>query len=299
VEVALKEHASKRTVMPPKVELSASAPWFLHAMPAIVTSLGAGVKWVSYNPTNQARRLPNSSALLILNDAASGLPYCVLDALWATYMRTAACAIVAIRHLANPDPDTITLIGAGQMADTIVPVLDEAFPTLETFLVLTRSAGTATAFCERMATRIRAGIRPARDADDATATANVVISAIGETTSAPLGEAQLRSGVLALPLDGENAWTTGALHLADKLFADDPASFLNGFRSRRPRDEPPTVTAGLADVVAGKAIGREQQDERIVCSNNGIAILDVALGVELCRRAAAREIGFSFELENA
>lgn len=295
VETALKEHANGRTLMPAKTELSATGSWFLHAMPAIVSSMGAGVKWVSYNPTNRERQLPNSSAILVLNDIDTGLPYCVLDALWATYLRTAACAIVAMRYLANP-VRTVALVGAGQMADVTVPLIDVAFPELETFVVLTRSSATASAFCERMAPKLHAAIRPADDVDDATLAADVVISAIGETSSPPLGEAQFRPGMLALPLDAENAWTTAALHLADKSFADDAAAFANGFRRRRPQDLPPVLTAEFSDVVAGKAVGRESSTERILCSNNGIAILDVVLGAEIFRRASAKGVGTEFPL---
>jgi ornithine cyclodeaminase/alanine dehydrogenase-like protein (mu-crystallin family) len=281
--------------MPAKVELSASSPWFLHAMPAIVPRMGAGVKWVSYNPTNRSQGRPNSSALLILNDMESGLPYCVLDALWATYARTAACAIVAIRRLAAK-LGTVALVGGGQMATTILPYIDESFPELERFEVVTRSEESARAFCDALAPRLHATVRPARDVTQATAAADVVISAIGDSAEPPLEEHHFRRGMLALPLDAETAWTTAALHLADKSFADDPEVFANGFRRRRPHDVPPAMTGGLADVVAGNIAGREREDERILCSNNGIAILDVVLGAEIYRRAVAQGLGSPFPL---
>jgi ornithine cyclodeaminase/alanine dehydrogenase-like protein (mu-crystallin family) len=295
VEKALREQALGRTVMPPKTELSVEAAWFLHAMPAVVPTMGAGLKWVSYNPANRDRQLPNSSALLILNDLDSGLPYCVLDALSATYLRTAACAIVAMRYLANPIRE-IALVGAGQMAEIIAPYIDDAFPELERFNVLTRSQMTAAAFCEHVSARLHSAVRPARDADDATASADVVISAIGEPAVPPLSERHFGPGKLALALDGENAWTSAAIDLADKAFADDATAFANGFRHRRPSEEPPVLAAELADVVGGKAAARESADERIFCSNNGIAILDIVLGAEIFRRATAAGVGTDFPL---
>jgi ornithine cyclodeaminase/alanine dehydrogenase-like protein (mu-crystallin family) len=299
VETTLIEHGNGRTVMPPKIEVSMSASWLLHAMPAVVSSMGAGVKWVSYNPRNRERQLPNSSAVLILNDLDSGLPYCIIDALSATYARTAACAIVAMRHLAVRDVRTVALVGAGQMAGVTVPCIGEAFPSLERFVVATRSHATAAAFCDRMSPRVRATIRVAHDIDDATSSADVVISAIGETESPPLEERHFRPGMLALPLDAENAWTTAALKLADKAFADDAAAFENGFRRRRPDEEPPVLTGELADVVAGKTAGRVGDNERIFCSNNGVAILDVALGAEIYRRAVALGVGSELSLGNS
>jgi ornithine cyclodeaminase/alanine dehydrogenase-like protein (mu-crystallin family) len=291
VEQALAAQTAGLTVMPPKSELASSSHWFLHAMPAIVSPSAAGIKWVSYNPANRMRGLPGSSALLILNDTATGLPYCILDALWATYARTAACAILAMRRLAIPGFRTVALIGAGQLARTLVPHLDAAFPHLRRFQVVTRSAETAQAFCKAMAPRLGAAVVPVRDVSEATAAADVVISTAGESTNPPLGDDHFHPGMLALPMDAESSWTTDALNLADRVYVDDKVAFANGFRKRRPNDTLPAITGELHELLAGTIPGREHEGERIFCSNNGIAILDVVLGVEIHRRAIGRGVG--------
>jgi ornithine cyclodeaminase/alanine dehydrogenase-like protein (mu-crystallin family) len=296
-EVALREHAAGQTVMPPKSELGLSSA-FLHAMPAVVTNVGAGIKWVSYSSVNRARGLPNSSALLVLNDLDSGLPYSVIDALSATYARTAACALVAMRRLARQPVRVISLVGAGQMAHTLVPFFDEALPKLEEFRVLTRSAESAEGFCDAVRARLRASIRVVSGVDEAATDADVIVSAIGATERPPLGVRHLEPGVLALPLDGETAWETAALNRADKRYADDAAVFEAGFRRRRPGDTLKPLTGELAAVVGGLLPGRECENERIFCSNNGIAILDVVLGVEIYRRALAQGIGVELVLDD-
>jgi ornithine cyclodeaminase/alanine dehydrogenase-like protein (mu-crystallin family) len=296
-EIALREHAAARTAMPPKAELS-SSNGFLHAMPAVVSDIAAGIKWVSYSPTNRTRGLPNSSALLVLNDMESGLPYCVLDALWATYARTAACAIIAMRHLARQQVRVVSLVGAGQMAHTLVPFFDDALTELEEFRVLTRSAGSAARFRDAMQSRVRTPIRVVGEVDEAATGADVIVSAIGAAERPSLGAHHLEPGMLALPLDAEIAWETAAFNLADQRYADDAVAFEEGFRLRRPDDSPKQLTGELAEVVAGLRPGRESEDERIFCSNNGIAILDVVLGAEIYRRALARGVGVDLLLED-
>jgi ornithine cyclodeaminase/alanine dehydrogenase-like protein (mu-crystallin family) len=296
-EIALREHAAGQTLMPPKLELNLSSA-FLHAMPAVVSNLGAGIKWVSYSPTNRTRGLPNSSALLVLNDVESGLPYCVLDALSATYARTAACALVAMGHLSRQPVRIISLVGAGQMAQTLVPFFDEALPELEEFRVLTRGAESARRFRDAMQARLRSPIRVVGGVDEAATGTDVIVSAIGATERPPLGAHHLEPGALALPLDAEIAWETAAFNQADKRYADDAAVFEAGFRLRRPNETLKPLTGELAEVVGGLCPGRERDDERIFCSNNGIAILDVVLGAEIYRRALAQDVGVELHLDD-
>ena len=91
---------------------------FCHAMPAWVAPARAlGMKWVSYLPGNAARGYPDSAALIVLNDPDTAQPVALLEGMWITYARTAACAAVAARHLANPDPKRLGLVGCGGLGD--------------------------------------------------------------------------------------------------------------------------------------------------------------------------------------
>ena len=59
-----------------------------------------GMKWVAGFDTNKALGIPAINALVILNDATTGLPIAVMDGGPITAMRTAAVSGVAIRHFA-------------------------------------------------------------------------------------------------------------------------------------------------------------------------------------------------------
>ena len=83
-------------------------------MPAWVGGARAlGMKWVSYFPGNFARGLPDSTGIIILNDPDFGLPCCIMEGMYVTFLRTAACAAVAAKYLAPRPPKTLGLIGCG------------------------------------------------------------------------------------------------------------------------------------------------------------------------------------------
>ena len=132
--IAFREKGGGRTEMPPKPGIHPGPPGndnFIHAMPALITALGAaGVKWVSGFPGNQARGLPYISGLLILNDPETGLPRAVMDATWITAMRTGAATAVAVRRLARPDASILGILGCGVQGRTNLESIGVVLPVL-------------------------------------------------------------------------------------------------------------------------------------------------------------------------
>ena len=70
---------------------------FIHAMPAFLRGADpdggedlVGMKWVAGFATNNALGMPAINAVVVLNDAATGLPTAILDGGPITAMRTAA-----------------------------------------------------------------------------------------------------------------------------------------------------------------------------------------------------------------
>ena len=102
---------------------------FLHAMPAWVGGSPAslGMKWVSYFPGNFDRGLPDSTGIIILNDPEIGLPCCIMEGMYVTFLRTAACAAVAAKYLAPRPPKTLGLIGCGGLGLWSLRTLDGDF----------------------------------------------------------------------------------------------------------------------------------------------------------------------------
>jgi ornithine cyclodeaminase/alanine dehydrogenase len=95
--------------LPPKIAIHPrAADSFVHAMPAHLRADSAagdlvGVKWVAGFATNNALGIASISAVVVLNDAETGIPIAMLDGGPITAERTAAVSGVAIRHF-GPGP---------------------------------------------------------------------------------------------------------------------------------------------------------------------------------------------------
>ena len=115
VEDTFRMQAQGNVEVPTKIGVHPDFPRsFLHAMPAwVIEARALGLKWVSYYPGNSQRGLPDSTAVIILNHPDHGLPVAIMSGMYITYTRTAACAAVAAKYLAPPDPISLGLVGSG------------------------------------------------------------------------------------------------------------------------------------------------------------------------------------------
>lgn len=125
--------------LPPKIGLHPRpAGSFVHAMPAFLRGGDpggrddlVGMKWVAGFATNDERGLPAINAVVVLNDAATGLPSAILDGGPITAQRTAAVSGVAIRAFAPSvagRAPRAALIGAGVQAAATCPSSDGSCP---------------------------------------------------------------------------------------------------------------------------------------------------------------------------
>jgi ornithine cyclodeaminase len=77
-----------------------------------------GLKWVSSFPANVSAGLPRASAVLILNDPATGYPLACMEGSIISAARTAASAALAADLLSEgrPRPTRVGFVGAGLIA---------------------------------------------------------------------------------------------------------------------------------------------------------------------------------------
>ncbi|GAA2708851.1 MULTISPECIES: 2,3-diaminopropionate biosynthesis protein SbnB [Streptomyces] len=125
VEAAYRLHGEGATVNPPSyfLRFPDRPSSRIIALPA---SLGGGnrvdgLKWISSFPENVAAGIPRASAVLILNDHATGYPLACLESSIISAARTAASAALAARALADgragaPRPRRVGFVGTGLIA---------------------------------------------------------------------------------------------------------------------------------------------------------------------------------------
>jgi alanine dehydrogenase len=244
--------------------------------------LGAGfalLKWVTSFPGNPELGLPTVTGLVLVSDASNGMPVAVLDAGAVTAVRTGAAAVLAAETLGREDAGNAAVIGAGVNGQAVA----------RTFLARGRSVSIWDVDldrAERVAVELGTEVAESRDA--ALAADLVVTVTPGHEVLFPEGRLQPGQHVSLMGADGPGKAEISVEELGRvRVFCDDwEQASHNG-------DLVHAVEAGvvgredvtqLGDVLAGNAAGRPSADEITVFDSTGLAIQDLAVGIEVVNR---------------
>lgn len=292
VEDAFRQKGMGLVEMPPKPGVHPRRDSFIHAMPAYLKgSDAAGLKWISGYPENPKRGLPYIAGILVLNDPDTGLPLAVMDATWLTAYRTAGATAVAAKHLARRESEVLAVLGCGTQGRSNTVMLARVLPlkVVKAYDVNAKSLESYGSFVrERTDLEVVAVSSPreAVEGSDVIVTAGPLLKEPN-----PVIEADwVKPGASAFPLDFDSYWKPSAIASMDKFYTDDVAQFNYYVREGwiRPVER---VSGELAEVISGSKPGRERDDERIMCMNLGLAILDVAVGKLIYEEARRRNAG--------
>ncbi|WP_283816622.1 hypothetical protein [Bradyrhizobium sp. AUGA SZCCT0431] len=125
-------------------------------------------------PANLSRgNMPAVQAVCVLFDGFDGRPLAVIDGTEVTHWRTAADSALATKFLAPPNPETMLVVGAGEMSRWLVRAHRTVRPSLQRVLVWNRTAERASEVAKELA---REGIEavPISDLDAATRAADLI-----------------------------------------------------------------------------------------------------------------------------
>jgi len=292
VEAGFREKAAGRVEMPPKPGIHPQPDAFIHAMPAYIAGMqSAGVKWVGGNPANPPRGLPYISGLIILNDVQTCAPYAVMDCTWITGYRTGAATAVAAKHLARRESATAGIIACGFQGRTNLLALAEVLPLTRAYAFDT-DAAVQRRFVAEMSAALDIEIVGVRDVREAVTASDVVVTSgpILKHPEPTIARDWLKPGAFASAVDFDSYWTEEALAQVDRIATDDHAQF-QYYRRVGYFQKTPEPYADLGELVGGRKPGRERADERTMAMNLGLALDDMAVAPEVCRRARARGLG--------
>jgi ornithine cyclodeaminase/alanine dehydrogenase len=293
VTAAFKEKGKGRTEMPPKPGIHPGpADSFIHAMPAYIPAMkSAGLKWVSAFPENSRRGLPYITGLLILNDADTGLPLAVMDAVWITGMRTGAATAVAATFLARPESTVVGVLGCGVQGRTNVEALNVQFP-LKKVMAYDVNDNAQKDYIDDISTRLDLEVVKADTPQEAVTGCDIVVTAgpILKKPHATIQPGWMDTGTFASLVDYDAYWHPDAMVETDKFCTDDTAQ-LNHYRQMGYFRHIPDIHADLGELAAGTRPGRETPEERTMTANLGLAIEDMAVAPLIYQRARERDIG--------
>ncbi len=293
VEAVSREKGEGRVEMPPKPGIHPVADSFIHAMPAYVPGMGAaGIKWVSGFPSNLQRGLPYISGLLVLNDPGTGIPTCVMDATWVTAKRTGAATAVAAKYLAREGSRTLGILGCGVQGRTNLEALTVVCPSLEHVMAYDIDPKVLEGYAADMRREHGLGVTPVASPRDAVTGCDIVVTAgpILKHPTPVIEASWFGEGAFACPLDFDSYWKDEAMHAADKFCTDDRGQ-LDYYRTVGYFSGIPEVHADLGEVVTGRRPGREDDSERTMSMNLGVAIEDMATAVRIFAKAKDEGLG--------
>lgn len=232
------------------------------------------------------------SFVILLFSTEDGRPLASFDAGAITRLRTAACTVVAARHLARPDARTLALFGAGTQGAAHARQLSAALP-LERLLLcdpyapadlperLSQSCGIPVLVTENEAA--------VREAD-------IVVTASRSTTPLFSGES-IKPGAFVAAIGSSLPHTR---ELDDAALSRASAVVVE-WKPQSTREAGDIVMAGqgvlpesklveLADVVLERAQPRRSDDDIVIYKSVGVGLEDVALAGLAWQRvqAAAR-----------
>ncbi|MGB2953562.1 MAG: ornithine cyclodeaminase family protein [Gaiellaceae bacterium] len=278
VREAFVAYALGEWTMPPKVYVPAYPAGDFRAMPA----LGGGhalLKWVTSFPGNPERGLPTVTGLVLLSDASNGSLRALLDAASVTALRTGAAAVLAAETLGRSDAGTAGVIGAGVNGKAVARSFVARGHDVVLWDVDADRAGTAAA---------ELGAAVAAHREDALAAALLATVTPGHQLVLPLGSLQPGQHVSLMGADGPGKAEIAVEELARvRVFCDDwQQASHNGELAH-------AVEAGvlgrrdvtdLGDVLAGRAPGRQADEEITAFDSTGLAIQDLAIALAAMER---------------
>ncbi len=290
VEEAFRQMAAGRAMNVPRVRTCAPGI-VLHTMSAAAEYLGL-VGWKCYTTTEHGARFHVG-----LYDAKSGELVALIEADRLGQLRTGATTGVAVSRLALTDATEMGLFGAGHQAETQLEAV-AAVRRLSRVLIYSRNAERRAAFATRMAERLGIDVRPVDRPDEAVANLPIVVAATSAATPVFKGS-NVAEGALVCAV-GSN-WLQRAeidaevIRRAGMIVCDSVDACRNEAGDFREAIEMGlfdwTSAVELADVVVGRATGRQDDRDIVLFKSVGLAIEDVALGGKVIELAREMRVG--------
>lgn len=258
----------------------------------------AGIKWIASFPGNGAAGLDRASAVLILNDFATGYPVACLEGAAISAARTACLAVQAAEALSGTRGGTkggiLALIGTGRIARTTLTWLLHRQWSFEAVRLFDLDAEAAARCAAWIRDTIGCPVHVASDAVAAMAPATLIV--LATTAVEPhLDDARaFAANPTVLHLSLRDISTTRIVEAQN--IVDDVDHSLKARTSLHIAEmETGTrsfVAGTLQDLIDGR-IAPDPTRPRIF-SPFGLGALDIALGALIWRRAVAR--GLAIEI---
>lgn len=271
-------------------------------MPSYVEDLEcSAIKIVNVFPNNIDKGLPTTPAQVLLIDGTTGVVTSVLDGTYVTQLRTGAASGAAFDVLARKDAKKGALIGTGGQAATQLEAM-LAVRDLDEVKVYDINAERTHKFVEQMKKELasyRTEIIAAANSDDAVEDADLIITVTPSAKPVFDGN-KIKKGATVSCVGSYQPHMQEMdpviLTRASKIYFDSADAVLSEAGDILipladgviTKDD---FTGDLGDVLQGKVVARENDEEIIVFKTVGIGTQDLVTAKHIYDKAVAQGIG--------
>jgi len=250
----------------------------------------AGIKWIGSGPMNYKKGLPRASVTIVLNDPDTKLPIAIADGTAISTMRTGASGGIAIRLLAREQARVMTICGAGAQAPKQLEAALIARPAIDTLYVYDIRPENAERFAGETREKYPALTVVVEPDIEKAARQSDIIDCVTLAAEPFVKGEWLKDGALVMNM-ADYEVDHDCVRRAGKLVVDYWENVKHRmistialmWRDGLVRDE--DLHAELGDILCGRKLGRENDDEIIYFNAVGAGIMDIAVATR-CYRAA-------------
>lgn len=264
-----------------------------------------GFKYAGSCPANPAKGIPTVACTIQLCDLSTGVPICLMGANHLTSIKTASSQAVATKYMSRKDASIMAIVGAGLQASFQLEAVSlvrklkelrvadmdlERAKTLadwykknvdDSVQVKATSNASEAADGADIVTTITTSFKPVLDGD--AVSAGVHVNAMGSFTPAmqEIGGSLVKKAAKI---------STDVVNTTWQVAGDLIKPLEMGLIGKD------AITAEMGDIVAGKASGRDSDDEVTLFESVGFSVLDIAMAIGVYEAARAKKIGQAIDI---
>src|ERR1044071_8717422 len=206
-------------------------------------------------------------------------------------MRTGAASALSAKYLARPESETVGILACGVQGRTNLEALACLFPIKQVYAydVLPE---VQEKFVDEMTDWFDFEVIGVKDPRQAVVELDLVVTS-GPILKHPtpiIEKDWLRPGAYGSAVDFDSYWTGEALAQMDWISTDDHAQF-QYYKSVGYFSQTPDPYADLGELVAGLKSGRQDEKERTLAINLGLAMDDMAVAPTIYECAKEQGLG--------
>ncbi|MDU4862452.1 MAG: ornithine cyclodeaminase family protein [Terrisporobacter othiniensis] len=275
-------------------------------MPSYVEELdAAGLKVVNIFPENVKENLPTAPAQVLLIDGKTGIVTAILDGTYVTQLRTGASSGAAFDLFAIKNAKIGALIGTGGQAATQLEAMMVA-RELDEVRIFDLDGKRRQAFVSEMQKELKCyntKIVEATSSDNAIENADIIVT-VTPSTKPVFDGTKVKKGATVSCVGAYQhhmqEMDPAILPRASKIYFDSEEAVLSEAGDILIPLEQGIITkddftGDIGDVLLGKVVGRENDEEIIVYENVGIGVLDLMTARAIYLKAVEAEVGTNWE----